>query len=179
MVREYSLFTFCLKKLYSPIYRYNKYKLKRKLKNYGRDKKGNVLEIGCGPISFKHCFPNCDVISTDIVNYENIDKIADARKLPFKDNSFDIVLCLSVIEHVYEYQDVIDEIHRVLKLNGELLISVPFFFPLHDEPNDFWRMSCYALRRLLSEKFEIIYGEAQRIGPILLGTTILCRKRKG
>ena len=61
----------------------------------------------------------------------NLDyQIADARKLPFHDNSFDRVVSISVLEHIYpaEGGDVqaLKEISRVLRPGGELLLTVPY-----------------------------------------------------
>ena len=50
---------------------------------------------------------------------------ADARCLPFKDESFDLVICLDVLEHIVEDYRVADEIYRVLAPDGRFLISVP------------------------------------------------------
>lgn len=45
-------------------------------------------------------------------------KVSDAMKLPFKDNTFDLVLCMHVYEHVPDSQKLFNEIYRVLKKNG-------------------------------------------------------------
>ncbi len=50
---------------------------------------------------------------------------ADARELPFEDESFDVVICLDVIEHIEEDILVVSEISRVLRSGGRFLISVP------------------------------------------------------
>ncbi len=50
---------------------------------------------------------------------------ADARDLPFPESTFDIVVCLDVIEHIAEDRLVASEICRVLKSGGKFLISVP------------------------------------------------------
>ena len=52
-------------------------------------------------------------------------KQADARELPFKDEIFDFVICTEVLEHVPNFKKAIYEIKRVLKPNGEFLITVP------------------------------------------------------
>lgn len=50
---------------------------------------------------------------------------ADARSLPFKNNTFDLVVCLDVLEHIVEEEQVVSEIYRVLKPSGKFIISVP------------------------------------------------------
>lgn len=53
----------------------------------------------------------------------------DATQLPFADASFDKIICSEVLEHIDDYQQVLREIHRVLKPNGTLSISVPRAWP--------------------------------------------------
>ena len=50
---------------------------------------------------------------------------ADARNLPFADSSFDVVICLDVLEHIVEDSLVVAEIERVLTGGGHFLVSVP------------------------------------------------------
>ena len=55
--------------------------------------------------------------------------VADAKKLPFKDNTFDFIVCSEVLEHIIDYQSALSEINRILKPQGKLAVSVPKFFP--------------------------------------------------
>ena len=55
--------------------------------------------------------------------------VADAASLPFKDESFDLVICSEVLEHIENHQNVVSELNRVLKKNRDLVVSVPRFFP--------------------------------------------------
>lgn len=52
----------------------------------------------------------------------------DVAKLPFKDNFFDVVTAVAVFEHLLEedLNKIIEEITRVLKLGGVLLVEVPY-----------------------------------------------------
>lgn len=53
----------------------------------------------------------------------------DARRLPFADASFDRIICSEVLEHIVDYEQVLDEIRRILRPGGLLAVSVPRFFP--------------------------------------------------
>ena len=55
--------------------------------------------------------------------------MADAKKLPFKDSTFDFIVCSEVLEHIIDYQSALSEINRILKPQGKLAVSVPKFFP--------------------------------------------------
>src|SRR5262245_55869415 len=52
-------------------------------------------------------------------------KIDDAASLPFDDNSFDAVICIEVLEHLFEPQRAVDEMRRVLSSGGKVIITVP------------------------------------------------------
>lgn len=54
---------------------------------------------------------------------------ADINKLPFADESFDCVICSEVLEHIPRHHDALQELVRVLKPQGDLIISVPRYFP--------------------------------------------------
>lgn len=56
----------------------------------------------------------------------------DIHHIPFEDNSFDVVLCNHVLEHVRDDIAAMREIHRVLKPNGFAILQVPFFSPVGD-----------------------------------------------
>lgn len=53
--------------------------------------------------------------------------IADVTKLPFKDGSFDKIICSEVLEHIPKDKVAVDELVRVLSKNGEIGVSVPHY----------------------------------------------------
>ncbi len=55
--------------------------------------------------------------------------VADALQLPFADESFDLVIAAEVLEHIRDDQAAIDELFRVLRWEGSLVVTVPRFFP--------------------------------------------------
>lgn len=79
-----------------------------------------ILEIGCG----KNRYPNA-TIAIDIKRDSDCDLVADALFLPFKENIFEIVLSFEVLEHLYNPSKGLMEMRRVLKEEGQLVISVP------------------------------------------------------
>jgi len=54
---------------------------------------------------------------------------ADVTKLPFADGCFDAVVCSEVLEHIAKNRAAIGELLRVLKPGGDLVVTVPRFFP--------------------------------------------------
>ena len=75
-------------------------------------------------------------------------KIVDITKSVPK--GFDMIICFNVLEHVFDFHNGIKNLYKALESNGVLFILVPAFYPLHDEPQDYWRYTEHSLRRLLS-----------------------------
>jgi SAM-dependent methyltransferase len=76
---------------------------------------------------------------------------ADATALPFAGGVFDAVVCAEVLEHVYHPRRVLEEVQRVLKAGGRLLITVPFLVQIHGDPEDYGRYTDAFWSRLLEE----------------------------
>ena len=113
-----------------------------------------ILDIGASGDDHREYFPNRTRL--DINPSKDTDVIGDAHHLPFKEGSFEAVVCSEMLEHADDPQKVISEIHRVLKPGGLAVLTTRFAFPIHDAPmNDYWRFTPYGLRKLFSE-FEII-----------------------
>ena len=55
--------------------------------------------------------------------------ISDITALPFPDNTFNLVICSEVLEHIPDHKTAVKELVRVLKPGGELVVSVPRYFP--------------------------------------------------
>lgn len=114
---------------------------------------GRLLDIGCGNKPFKKMFDGrisehvgCDVVQS---SESQVDVICLATELPFKDASYETVLITQVIEHVADHQALLREAYRVLRGNGSLILSGPMYWPLHEEPYDFFRFTEYGFRFLL------------------------------
>lgn len=132
------------------------------VKKFAADKKKKkILEIGSGPLvngkwhySTKQFFDETnDFTQSDIVKSFG-HPIVDVTKMKYK-NEFDIVMCLNVLEHVYEFQKAVTNIHAALKKGGTAVIAVPVMYPLHDEPGDYWRFTEHTLHKLFSD-FKIV-----------------------
>ncbi len=115
-----------------------------------RSKGGKILDFGAG-FKTRHV---AGVISLELIDYPFVDLIASGDRLPIRDNSFDLVLCLSVLEHVQDPFACGREIERVLKPGGELYCIVPFLFPMHAHPHHYYNMTFAGVRNLFSEKMK-------------------------
>jgi SAM-dependent methyltransferase len=120
--------------------------------------KGNILDIGAGESPWYEWLPEktfyvgLDVYSADKFGMTAARKdliYYDGKIVPFDASSFDVVLCVEVLEHVEEPVDFIEEIVRVLKSNGRLILTTPFSARRHHTPNDFQRYTREGLHYLL------------------------------
>ncbi len=80
-----------------------------------------------------------------------------------------MVLCTEVLEHLPEPQRAVDEMFRVLKPGGTLLLTTRFLFPIHDAPHDYFRFTKYGLRHLL-RRFDVLElrEEADSVGTLAI-----------
>ncbi len=97
-----------------------------------KKKQGLILDVGCGEgIIFKEA--DIKTIQLDVSltrlkrakKYNNLLVCADAYSLPFKDNTFDSVLLVAVLEHTSEPWEILVVSYRVLKPNGSLVVVIP------------------------------------------------------
>jgi SAM-dependent methyltransferase len=72
----------------------------------------------------------------------NPDIVADLPIIPLEDNSIDVIICTEVIEYIYDYKKLLNEMNRVLKKDGILILSLPFLYTLHnDDKYDYFRFT--------------------------------------
>ena len=92
-----------------------------------------------------------EVIRLDFDATYELDVIADARALPFRDGSLDRISADSVLEHIPHPHRVLSECFRVLRPGGMLKVVTPFAFNLHGYPDDYLRYSPSWYRQMLRE----------------------------
>jgi SAM-dependent methyltransferase len=110
--------------------------------------KGKLLDVGCGAKPYKEFFGAKEHIGIDWPNSlhrMDVEVFASGEALPFVDNSFDTVLCTELIEHLKDPQVAVQEMARVLKPGGYLILSAPFVHELHEQPFDFFRYTALGL----------------------------------
>lgn len=93
----------------------------------------NILDAGCGTNKIIQDLKNAVGLDINKERLKWLEQFKDKRllvhgsvtNLPFKNNSFDAVICSEVIEHLNERKKVFSELDRVLKKNGILIIGTP------------------------------------------------------
>ena len=122
--------------------------------------KGKVLNAGAGWRDLSHLVEG-DLVNQDITwpgdERSNIDIFSPIHDIPVPNETFDTILCIAVLEHVVNPEEVLPEFFRVLKPGGHVIASVPFLQPEHKIPTDYQRYTRDGLERLFTHNnFEIV-----------------------
>ena len=125
--------------------------LARWLEEEGRGVQGlRVLDVGCGDKPYLPYFAAAaDYVGVDVDN-PHADLQGTIEQLPVEDASFDVVLCLQVLEHVEDPALAVRELHRVTRLGGRVLASTHGVQVYHPLPEDHWRWTHTGLERLFN-----------------------------
>jgi SAM-dependent methyltransferase len=111
-----------------------------------------VLDVGCGAKPYYPFFAGAaEYVGIDVVESPSADLVGAVESLPIEDDSFDIVLCTQVLEHVDDPAAAVRELHRVTKPGGRVLASTHGVMVFHPNPNDYWRWTHTGLRRLFEQ----------------------------
>jgi ubiquinone/menaquinone biosynthesis C-methylase UbiE len=108
-----------------------------------------VIDIGAGTCPYKSLFNHCDYYAHDFKKYSgeklggtkdyaDIDIVSDIESIPVNDESFDVVICTEVLEHVPEPIKALKEMSRILKKGGTILITAPLGSGLHQLPYHYY-----------------------------------------
>ena len=136
--------------------------LLKSIKELGNDINGKTLDVGCGTKPYEKYFNCSQYIGLEIETTLNrelkkADFFYDGKKFPFNDSEFDSLVTNQVLEHVFNPDEFLSEINRVLKPGGKFLLTVPFVWDEHEQPFDYARYSSFGLKSLLEKHgFEII-----------------------
>lgn len=137
--------------------------LYREISSFSPNMHGRLLDVGCGSKPYQKLF-------SSVTHYDGLeidtpanrlskraDYFYDGNTFPFEDEAYDGVICNQVLEHVFNPDQFLKEIRRVLKPNGNLLLTVPFVWDEHEQPWDYARYSSFGLKSLLEKNgFTII-----------------------
>ncbi|HKP31957.1 MAG TPA: class I SAM-dependent methyltransferase, partial [Chitinophagaceae bacterium] len=86
-----------------------------------------------------------------------VDVYFDGKHLPFPDGHFDSLFCSEVLEHIFDPDDALTEMHRVLKPGATALFTVPFCWNEHEVPYDYARYSSFGVKHLIEKNgFEVV-----------------------
>lgn len=141
----------------------------RKVTNYAS---GIVIDIGCGKKPYQQYFnkigkywgidipkrneavnrkvwmPEHIRMELDLIKDDNLPDIyASAVNLPIKDNSINTVLATEVLEHIPSSTDFLKELKRILTPGGNIIMTTPFCWFIHEAPHDYKRYTKWGLKK--------------------------------
>ena len=135
-----------------------------------------VLDVGCGIQPYR------ELIERQPLTYFSFDVSQNPKNtvtflgkidgdLPYSilaTAPFDIILITEVMEHVLNWDKAFENLSKLLSDSGEIFLTCPFFFPLHEQPYDYWRPTQFALEALgKSNQLKLIKSEK-------LGSSVDC-----
>lgn len=134
--------------------------IKKRLPSYS----GNILDIGCGQSPYRFLlnkeqthYYGIDIIEASEFGYDNNDITSfDGRNIPFADDFFDAVICTEVLEHVQDFQYLVNEIYRTTKNGAEIIVTVPWSARYHYIPYDYFRYTPTSLKTMFCKFSEVI-----------------------
>jgi SAM-dependent methyltransferase len=125
-------------------------------------------------------FPNHFIVSKR--PKDNPDRLMDPQfhqLSTIEPESYDIILCIGLLEHIAEPQRFVGELHRILKPGGRLILTCSSCFSLHECPDDYFHYTPFGLRLLFKDwsRFEVLRGSCgpfETIGILLQRIHMQC-----
>jgi len=114
------------------------------------------LDVGCGNRPYEYLFERGTYTGIDVassgrpMSMKTPDSFYDGVNIPFDENSFDIVIATQVLEHVPNPLGLLIEMGRVCRMSGAIVVSLPFVYPEHEEPYDYFRFTRFGITELMS-----------------------------
>ncbi len=117
-----------------------------------------LLDAGAGECKWAKHFPECQYIALDnkvgdtAWDYGQVQLEADLNeRIPLADHSVDVIISIQVLEHLSSPHQAMREMARVLKPDGHLFMTTPFFYQEHQQPHDYFRYTRYGLQHLVEQ----------------------------
>lgn len=116
-----------------------------------------------GFANLRPLFSGKKYVGADMRQGPGVDLILNLHDIKIPSESVGTVIIMDTLEHVEFPRKAIEEVHRILKPNGTLIISSVMKFPIHDYPYDYWRFTPEAFKSLLrpfNSRFVDFAGES-------------------
>ena len=96
---------------------------------------------------YKDLIPNNDILP----HYENDTHRYYPLLEEIPDNTYPVIVCTGLLEHMYDQLRLVKECHRILKPGGRLYLSVSAVFSVHRGPEDFYHLTQYGAKHLFEQ----------------------------
>lgn len=139
--------------------------------------KGRVLEVSNNEYTTRYGGSN--VIQSDVlhVNDSNLKAtiIADLSKpLDIEEELFDCIIFTQTLQFIFDFKKTIENLYRLLKPGGHLLLTVPGITPIGKDPFDwFWSFTTCSMQKIITEQFNAENMEIKSYGNVLVATAFL------
>ena len=128
---------------------------------------GRLIDLGCGRVPLYATYKNLVTESTCVdwaqTHHPNphLDQEQDLNQpIGFPDLAFDTIILSDVLEHIRKPEELVREMHRVLRPKGHVIMNVPFYYGLHEQPFDYFRYTRHALRSMAEDTgFTVVHLE--------------------
>jgi SAM-dependent methyltransferase len=139
--------------------------------------RGTLLDLGCGKVPFYEVYRHRvdEVVCVDWDNSLHGNKHLDFTRdlnqdLDLPAGHFDTVILSDVLEHIRKPEKLLAQIQKLLRPGGTVIVGVPFYYWIHEDPFDFYRYTRFALTAMAEENgFEVCYIEEAGGAPEILG----------
>jgi SAM-dependent methyltransferase len=113
-----------------------------------------IADIGAGDSPYRELFEHCEYVAVDWdqsvhSGASGLDIVSPADHIALPAESVDAALLTQVLEHVPDPRSVLQDVHRILRVDGHLYLTVPLIWELHELPHDYYRYTPASLRLLL------------------------------
>lgn len=127
--------------------------------------RGPVYEFGSYQVAqqdslsdLRGLFPGQPYIGCDARPGPGVDRVEDVTRIALPDGCAQTIVCVDTLEHVFDVPRAVQEMIRLLRPGGALLISAPMDFRIHDYPSDYWRLTPACVARLLGPLDACVVG---------------------
>lgn len=146
---------------------------------------GKMLEIGPQERSLvRELFTNYEIDTFDIVETYSPTYVGDITKknIFIEDSTYDCVVCMEILEHTIDPFGAIQELRRILKDGGYVLLSAPLNWRIHGPIPDCWRFTEHGFKVLLRNfdivEIDILETPGRDLFPIHYNVLAKCNKSK-
>ena len=138
---------------------------------------GAVLDVGCGEQPFRSLVEanRRAYVGMDIAQNSSgtVSLVGDLEHVEAPARTYPIVLCTEVLEHVVDIDASFRGLRRLTLTGGLVLITVPFLFPEHMDPDDFRRLTGHGVAQLARDHgFSVVSSDRLGAAPDVLATML-------